>query len=883
MKIQKIIVFVMSVGYCLCANSQIVSISPNPQSVEWSEESFKKPENIKLVGDKSADIDALNLIKHNFSVSDKGLKLVIGERGDSSVKPYLKYIPAKEEGYYLKVSNDVIVVAGNDEAGTFYGVQTLLQLMQNESFYCVTVSDYPDVLQRGVVEGFYGNPWSHTDRLRQFDFYGKNKLNVYIYGPKDDPYHREYWRKEYPEDKAKEIAQLAEVASRNKVHFVWAMHPGQDIKWNEEDCKSSLNKLESMYNLGVRSFAVFFDDIFGEEQSKADGQADYLNFLQKEFVEKHHDVAPLIMCPTEYNKGWAGKTYLPLLGDRLDKNIHIMWTGNSVVDMINDGDMDWINQRIDRKAYIWLNYPVNDYCIDHLLMGPTYGNDKTIASKVGGFVSNPMEYAEASKVSLYSIADYTWNMEQYDENKSWENAMKNLMSDHYEAFRVFCEHNIDLGANGHGLRREGESPKLRIFIDELEGKNGLAYNKLLLDSINKEFDRMIESADELLSSNSEPELLSEIKPWLKVMKLIGQRGKLVIDMYEALNDKDEKRFVDDYESSIKLEQEQKGIISRNFEGSIKKPNPAVASEVVSPFITRTVRYLIRLYKENYTYRTDIFPVEVLEGGKYYIKCNGMWLTNANADANRVGDFPVWKKEKDMINPQRQEWIVSMEALTGRYKIVNAQDGRFLTDGGTFRVSENVKYDNELHSFDIYRLNGKYAIVTTSKAGGMIFTADESGIKTEKSDGLNEKQFVFEFVPVENNQTSHPVIEDKNYYNVINNDGMYLTNTKASLPVFDNGNNSVSQKWQLIFDERTGLYELRSVLDGRSVAANAYFVKDDIKSGKSFFILLESGGNYSISVHANGKDKYMIKNNKFPMMTDQISRSVSYLYKLKLVE
>lgn len=85
------------------------------------------------------------------------------------------------------------------------------------------------------------------------------------------------------------------------------------------------------------------------------------------------------------------------------------------------------------------------------------------------------------------------------------------------------------------------------------------------------------------------------------------------------------------------------------------------------------------------------------------------------------------------------------------------------------------------------------------------------------------------------------------------------------------------------DERTGLYELRSVQDGRSVAANAYFVKDDIKSGKSFFILLESGGNYSISVHANGKDKYMIKNNKFPMMTDQISRSVSYLYKLKLVE
>lgn len=748
MNIKKSILMIMSVGYCLCANSQNVSISPNPQSVEWTENSFKKPETIKIVGEKSADIDALNLIKSNFSVSDKGLKLVIGERGDRSVKPYLKFIPEKEEGYYLKISNDIIVVAGNDEAGTYYGVQTLLQLMQNDSFYCVTISDYPDVSQRGVVEGFYGNPWSHTDRLRQFDFYGKNKLNVYIYGPKDDPYHREFWRKEYPEDKAREIAQLAEVASRNKVHFVWAMHPGQDIQWNEEDRISSLNKLESMYKLGVRAFAVFFDDISGKEQSKADGQADYLNFLQKEFVEKHHDVAPLIMCPTEYNKGWAGKTYLPLLGDRLDKNIHIMWTGNTVVDMINDEDMDWINQRIDRKAYIWLNYPVNDYCIDHLLMGPTYGNDKTIASKVGGFVSNPMEYAEASKVSLYSIADYTWNMEQYDEEKSWTDAMKNLMSDNYEAFRVFCEHNIDLGPNGHGLRRQGESPKLRMFIDEFEGKNASAYNRSLLDSINKEFDSMIESADELLSSTSEPEMLAEIKPWVKVMRLIGQRGKLVTDMYTALNENDEKKFVDNYELSVKLEQEQKDILSRNFEGSIKKPNPAVASDVVSPFITRTLRYLIRLYKENHTYRADIFPVEVLEGGKYYIKCNGMWLTNANADANRVGDFPIWVKEKDVINPQRQEWIVSMETLTGRYKITNAQDGRFLTDKGAFRSSESVKYDKELHSFDIYTTNGKFAIVTPAKSGGMTLTVGDSRIKTERINKLNAKHFVFEFIPVD---------------------------------------------------------------------------------------------------------------------------------------
>ena len=38
-------------------------------------------------------------------------------------------IPQTAEGYYLKVTADGIVVAGTDDAGTYYGVQTLLQIL----------------------------------------------------------------------------------------------------------------------------------------------------------------------------------------------------------------------------------------------------------------------------------------------------------------------------------------------------------------------------------------------------------------------------------------------------------------------------------------------------------------------------------------------------------------------------------------------------------------------------------------------------------------------------------------------------------------------------------------------------------------------------------
>ena len=127
-------------------------------------------------------------------------------------------------------------------------------------------------------------------------------MNTYIYGPKDDPYHSApNWRLPYPEKEAAQLQELVKVANENEVDFVWAIHPGQDIKWNATDSNNVITKFEQMYDLGVRAFAVFFDDISGEGTNAAK-QAGLMNFIQKEFIEKKSDIQPLIMCPTEYNR-----------------------------------------------------------------------------------------------------------------------------------------------------------------------------------------------------------------------------------------------------------------------------------------------------------------------------------------------------------------------------------------------------------------------------------------------------------------------------------------------------------------------------------------------------------------------------------------------------
>ncbi len=458
--------------------------------------------------------------------------VTLGVKGDKEVKKYKKFIPKQAEGYYLKVSQEGVVVAGSDERGLFYGIQSLIREMENGIYEEVAVADWPDVPFRGTVEGFYGTPWSHEARLSQLDFYGKNKMNVYIYGPKDDPWHRDKWRIPYPEAEANRIAELVEVAKKNYVNFYWAIHPGVDIKWNNEDRDALVAKLEKMYDLGVRAFAVFFDDIWGEG-TKADKQAELLNYVDNNFIQKKKDVAPLIMCPTEYNRGWANeeKGYLRTLGSTLNKGIEVMWTGNSVVACIDKATMEWINERIQRKGYIWLNFPVNDFVRDHMLMGPLYGNGKDIAPLVSGFVSNPMEYAETSKISLYGIADYCWNMDAYEFEANWHKSLRRILPSNYKALEIFALYNKDLGPNGHGFRRE-EGEELQPTA-----KAAIEGDADALEALNQKCNELKLACDLLLVDDTNPQLIHELRPWLLQGKLLADYGNVVCQMKKVAEKK----------------------------------------------------------------------------------------------------------------------------------------------------------------------------------------------------------------------------------------------------------------------------------------------------------------------------------------------------------
>jgi hyaluronoglucosaminidase len=518
-------------------------INPTPHKLTLGEGSIDVARGFALKDKQGKFADDLG-----FATLDKGgTKLTIDFGKKLAAKQGVKAVSG---AYVLSITpKGGVVITGYDERGAFYGLQTLRQLLERNpagegKLPIIDINDYPDLPNRGVVEGFYGNPWSHEVRLALIDFYGKHKMNSYLYGPKDDPYHScPNWRQPYPAKEAENIKQLVDRCNRNRVDFVWAIHPGQDIKWNEEDYNNLVNKFNMMYDLGVRHFAIFFDDISGEGTNPL-RQTELLNRLTDDFVNAKGDVSPLTICPTDYSQMWANPTEngsLAIYGRTLNPDVKVFWTGALVCSDLTPETLHFINSRIKRPAYYWWNYPVTDYCRRILMQGPVYGLDTKLTSNdLCGLISNPMEHGEASMLALYSVADYAWNMADYNPIDSWERGLAELMPGAADAYRTFAIHSADTET---GYRRdeswETKTFRMANWTDEAAAE------------LEAEFERVAEAPALIEAGCANKMLYAELKPWLTEFAKLGERGKKTIALGRIFRaDNDDALFWQSYVANL---------------------------------------------------------------------------------------------------------------------------------------------------------------------------------------------------------------------------------------------------------------------------------------------------------------------------------------------
>ena len=281
---------------------------------------------------------------------------------------------------------------------------------------------------RGIVEGFYGQPWTAAERLDMIRFCGMHGFNAYIYAPKDDPFHRERWREPYPEEKLRELAALTKAARKQGVRLIFALSPGLDARYEllagAMDRQLLKAKLEAMYAVGIRDFAIFFDDI---ENPRGNEQADLLRRLDETFVKAHDDIGPLLTVPTEYCREkmqtatGAAATYTREFAANLPSDALVLYTGEGVAKSgLTAKALDAASDLYGRRLGLWWNYPVNDYQEEKLALGPI----EKLPENVPAAFFNPMSRPALSRIALATGAMWAGDPTNYRPEDAWRHVIE---------------------------------------------------------------------------------------------------------------------------------------------------------------------------------------------------------------------------------------------------------------------------------------------------------------------------------------------------------------------------------------------------------------------------------------------------------------------------
>jgi hyaluronoglucosaminidase len=404
----------------------------------------------------------------------------------------------------------------------------------------INQEEAPEFEIRGVIEGFYGKPWSHNQRKKGLKHFAKYNMNSFVLAPKDDPWQRFDWRTKFNESFLKSTKELVELAKDLVIDLSVCVSPGLTIRYSsDEDIESLLVRYRQLADIGVTRFGLLLDDIpwslqFPEDQSKfkniAAAHAHLANEVLRKLAEEISG-ASLFVCPLQYH-GRGNEPYISEFGQALNANIDLMWTGRQICsEYLDIFDADKFYEGTAKRPLYWDNFPVNDVAMIHQLhVGPIKKREVGLGGHARGLLANPMEHFESSLIPIATIGDYLWNSKTYNAEKSWDSALSELLiqSEDREAIR-------------HLFRNCFESC---LAVDPAPEFNSLLGAATLAWRTGKpsESAAQLESHANAIESNYQrinssnftwPEITSEISRWLKKYREVGQALLKVAEVLKA--------------------------------------------------------------------------------------------------------------------------------------------------------------------------------------------------------------------------------------------------------------------------------------------------------------------------------------------------------------
>ncbi|WPQ66440.1 beta-N-acetylglucosaminidase domain-containing protein [Chitinophaga sancti] len=547
------------------------AIYPAPVSIALGKGSIMLGKSVTLVAPPGIDTETTALARSILTQAGvetitaakqlpqafEGTHIVLGTGDAAIVRTALTKCGAvadsNTEGYTIASvatgNGALITLAGHDADGLFHAAQTFRQLAQRAAIPALVIKDHPSMPIRGTIEGFYGKPWSMTDREKHLDFLATVKANTYVYSPKDDPYARDRWRDAYPAATLAELGKLVAVARKNHVNFVYAISPGPTVCFSDSsDLHQLERKFSALRSIGVHSFYVALDDIeytkwncdldkttFGPSGPEAAGiaQSRLLNALQANLRKIDPTAPPLIMVPTEYYDA-KESPYKAALRKNLDSQVVVQWTGTDVVPpAISIGDARAATKAFGRKTLLWDNYPVNDYgeSTGRLLLAPYVRREAGLSTELAGILSNPMNQEAPSRVAVTGVAAFAWNDKGYDAERTWLAAARELAGGDEQATAALLTFfdTQHLAPTFGSQPWQLQAPKLKAMLDGVRDAiaNGdVATRHQAIADLVQRAAAFAAAPDIIRSGTVDTSFAQDARPWLDAMQLWGRALQL---------------------------------------------------------------------------------------------------------------------------------------------------------------------------------------------------------------------------------------------------------------------------------------------------------------------------------------------------------------------
>ncbi|MCP8898287.1 beta-N-acetylglucosaminidase domain-containing protein [Gilvimarinus xylanilyticus] len=262
----------------------------------------------------------------------------------------------------------------------------------------------------GIIEGFFGRSWRWDQRRQLADFMVREGFDFYLYAPKSDRHLRSRWREHWSNSDWQQLLQLRQHFRDRGVAFGLGLSP-LDLcdTTGRADSAALETKIGRLNQLQPDWLGLFFDDMRGDIPHLAQRQAELAHCAATQSSAPH-----IVLCPTYYSDdpvldkvfGARPDHYLEDLGRQLDPSIHLFWTGPKVCsDNYPDEHLQQITQKLERRPFIWDNYPVNDGAVksQHLYLHPPTAERGLRRENIAGIAVNPMNQFSLSLPALSGL------------------------------------------------------------------------------------------------------------------------------------------------------------------------------------------------------------------------------------------------------------------------------------------------------------------------------------------------------------------------------------------------------------------------------------------------------------------------------------------------